>query len=787
MANDLIIKIGATSDQFKEELKSVKKETETLQKGLSTVAKNGAIAFAALSAGIGAASKAFGDFQSKFSDVVTLLDKSSFKTKTFKQGVKDLQDGVIKLGASSGESFDKLNKGLFDIISAGVPAEKAISALKAATDLAIAGATDTAVAVDGLTSALNAYSLDADQAEEVSQKFFIAQKFGKTTVEELASGFGLVASSAAAFGVSLDELLAAVSAATTAGIRTNSAYTGLAAIFAGISKPTKEAQEEAARLGIEFNTTALRAQGLEGFLNNLTEANGFTQQSVERLFGSVEAQKIAFALTGNQADNFSSTLGELGNKASVTETFLQALKVKTEDQNKQFERIARQTQAFATKLGEQLAPAVGNVLGRVEEFTMKLANLSDENTKFIADLLKYGAAAAAAVTALATVSVALLSLRTAMVAVRSAALLMWAAVTSPIGAAAVAIGSVGVAAYKGVRSLQGKDGIGADFTRPEDKGEAGIVKSDGSEAGTDGFSTTPDRYKAEIAAQKAHLEEQARLEEEAAAREAEAKRIRDEEETTRRQEASQKAAEDLQRKLEQEEEAKIEAAEKEDEFNAIRAQIQAETETELNEAELEALRQHLGIKLSTYEEFEKKVQAMRKAEADKAKQDELRRQKQEQQATDKFYNDSISATSAFLGEQSAITKAFQIAETIRSTYAAAQSQFAVYSKSNPPLAYAMAAAAVAAGLGRVSQISKARQGGIVGGSGTGDSQHMLLEPGELVVPKSLVPNFAQVFGAGGGGGGAAAGGSVQVEIDITDDAAQIITARQRENTILGVT
>lgn len=785
MANDLIIKIGATSDQFKEELRSVKKETETLQKGLTTVAKNGAIAFAALSAGIGAASKAFGDFQSKFSDVVTLLDKSSFKTKTFEKGVKDLQDGVIKLGASSGESFDKLNKGLFDIISAGVPAEKALDALAAATNLAIAGATDTAVAVDGLTSALNAYSLDADEAEAVSQKFFIAQKFGKTTVEELASGFGLVASSAASFGVSLDELLAAVSAATTAGIRTNSAYTGLAAIFAGISKPTKEAQEEAARLGIEFNTTALRAQGLEGFLNKLTEANGFTQQSVERLFGSVEAQKIAFALTGNQADNFSSTLASLGDQASVTETFLNALKVKTEDQNKQFQRIAVQTQAFATKLGEQLAPAVGSVLDRVEDFTMKLANLSDENVKFIADLLKYGAAAAAAVTALATVGAALIALRTSMVAVRAAAVGMWLAVTSPIGAAAVGIASVGAVAYKAVKSFRGEDGIGADFTKPEDKGEAGVLKGDGSEAGTDGFTSTPDRYKAEIEAQKAHLEQQAKLEEEAALKAAEAKRVRDEAEAVKRQEATNKAAEDLRRKLEQEEQTKLEAAEKEDEFNAIRAQIQAETETELNEAELEALRQHLGIKLSTYEEFEKKVQAMRKAAADKAKQDELRKQREEKRATDQFFSDTISATSSFLGEQSAITKAFQIAETVRSTYAAAQKQFEALS-ANPPLAYAAAAAAIAAGVGRVNQISKARQGGIVGGSGTGDSQHMLLEPGELVVPKSLVPNFAQTFGAGGGGNGQA-GSNVRVEIDITDDAAQVITARQRENTILGVT
>jgi hypothetical protein len=65
---------------------------------------------------------------------------------------------------------------------------------------------------------------------------------------------------------------------------------------------------------------------------------------------------------------------------------------------------------------------------------------------------------------------------------------------------------------------------------------------------------------------------------------------------------------------------------------------------------------------------------------------------------------------------------------------------------------------------------------------------MLLEPNELVVPKALAPDFIQSVGrpdAQGGESDADARGSI-VEIGIEDDAADFITAKQRENTDLAI-
>jgi len=358
---ELVIKISGNSKKFRNELNKVEravgKTTNKLEK-LSVAASRGiAIGLAAIAAGAVSSALAFADFEASFTNVVTLLDEGSFATKTLTEGIDDLKKGILELRGATGESFDNLNKGLFDLISAGVDAEKAIETLAVATNLAIAGATDTSVAVDGLTSALNAFSLEADDAQAISEKFFTAQKFGKTTVEELSRGFGLVASTANAFGVSLDELLASVSAVTIGGVRTSQAYTGLAAIFANISKPTKDAADEAEKLGIEFNTTALRAQGFAKFLDNITESAAFNETSLERLFGSVEAVKTILALTANEGAAFTEILAALGDETTSTTTFQNALAAQMDTVAQRMKTARGEIDAVKVEIGEELLPA----------------------------------------------------------------------------------------------------------------------------------------------------------------------------------------------------------------------------------------------------------------------------------------------------------------------------------------------------------------------------------------------------------------------------------------------
>lgn len=432
MARDknLTININAQTKNLEKGLNKAQKQTERLQKNLASLTKKAAIGFAAVAAAVTATTLSFAKFQKDFTKVVTLLDKSSFATKSLKEGIIDLEKGVLNLRAATGESFEDLNQGLFDIISTGTSAEEAMNLLAIATNLAAAGNTNVAVAVKAVTGSLNAFGLEASEAERVSQLFFLAQKNGATTVEEITNSIGVAASSADAYGLSLEELLAATAAVTLSSKSTSQALTGLNQVFANISKPTKEAVDEAKRLGIEFNTTALRAKGLEGFLNDLTTAEGFTSQSIEKLFGSVEAQGVAFALTGKQNKAFIDTLRQLQDEALLAETFNNALAAANSTVDKSLKKLGGSLQAVNVALGKEFAPLIIAISESLTNFAKFILNADSGILKATKNVILFIGVITGLTTVLGTLGIAIIALRTGVKALGIQALLTSKAMTA---------------------------------------------------------------------------------------------------------------------------------------------------------------------------------------------------------------------------------------------------------------------------------------------------------------------------------------------------------------------
>jgi len=437
---NLTISINADSSDFKKGLELAKLETNKLQKNFTRLGKASSLAFAGISAALTGTVLAFRGFERDFTQVVTLLDKTSFASKDLKSGIDGLKKGVLDLRSASGESFEALNKGLFDLISAGIPAEQAINSLKIATDLAAAGGTDVAIAVDAITTSINAFGLETSDGTEIAQKFFLAQKNGKTTVAELSNSLGVAASNAESFGVSLDEVLAATSAATLAGKSTSQALTGLNQVFANIAKPTADAAKEAERLGIQFDSAALRSKGLEGFLNDLVTAEGFTSSSIEKLFGSVEAMGVAFALTGEQNKDFVSTLKQLQNEAQLTDTFNEALAASNETVDKALKKLGGSLQAVLATLGAKFAPLIIKVADGLGSFARMIQNASDRTLNIIKNIVVFTAAITGLTAVISTAGLGIIVFRNILKGLAAqfafagtAARLFWLAVSGPIG------------------------------------------------------------------------------------------------------------------------------------------------------------------------------------------------------------------------------------------------------------------------------------------------------------------------------------------------------------------
>jgi TP901 family phage tail tape measure protein len=218
--------------------------------------------------------QSFRSFELQMAEVNSILDS------TTRDVLPGMEVGITQLSVKFGKSVGDMTKGLYDIVSAAFDADDAIGLLETATKAAVAGITTTESAVKTLTGVLNAYGLSAAHAAEISDKLFQSVIRGVYTFSDLESALGYVTPIAANVGVSLDEVLSAMSAATRQGQHLDSVTRGLGLLLQGIVSPTNEAAEAAQKYGIDMSATALRVGGLEGFLKQLSEATAKYGQQI---------------------------------------------------------------------------------------------------------------------------------------------------------------------------------------------------------------------------------------------------------------------------------------------------------------------------------------------------------------------------------------------------------------------------------------------------------------------------------------------------------------------------
>ncbi|MBC7293079.1 MAG: phage tail tape measure protein, partial [Thermoleophilia bacterium] len=318
-----------------------------------------------------AAIKMSTDFNAAMADVATLIPRNTDLVAGMKKEVQDL-------AVATGKSTTDLARGLYQVISAGVDARDAMSVLGVAARAAAAGLTDTNTAVDAITSTLNAYGLSADKASQVSDVLLTTVRLGKTTFGELGATIGRVIPIAAQTGVSFEDLNAAIVATTAVGLDTAEAVTGIRAALNNILKPSKQASELAASLGLQFDAQALKAKGLIPMLQEIVKATKGDTEAMTALFGSVEGVNAVLALTSEQGmAKMLAAQQEMQNAVGATDL---AFKTQTEGINATGFALAQLQQKAAVtaqNFGDALAPSLSRVLDAAQPLLNAIKGLVD--------------------------------------------------------------------------------------------------------------------------------------------------------------------------------------------------------------------------------------------------------------------------------------------------------------------------------------------------------------------------------------------------------------------------
>jgi TP901 family phage tail tape measure protein len=241
------------------------------------------------------------EFEKGMAEVQTLM------TDTERMNV-DVSASAMEFTKVYGTEQKDIIKAYYQTLSSGaVDAAHASGILDTAQRLAIGGVTSLHNAVDGLTAMLQSYNLKTADSVRVSDAMFIAARDGRTTIDELAKSVGHIAPLAAQMRVSFEELLAAVSTITTAGVSTSEAVTQVRSALLGLARQTREMPEHLKKIGVSSVQMAIQQRGLVQVMRDLMGSTGGSTEELVRLFGRIEAVNAMAALT-------SDTLGNRFNK-----------------------------------------------------------------------------------------------------------------------------------------------------------------------------------------------------------------------------------------------------------------------------------------------------------------------------------------------------------------------------------------------------------------------------------------------------------------------------------------
>ena len=334
------------TDEAGDEIEDTEKKSKSLGDTMGGVVTAGLKAAAAAAAAAMAAIAAMGGASIKFG---AEFETSMAKTGTLFSGTdeefKQLNDDILKISSSTGLAASGLAEAAYSAESAGVKQEDLANMLEQSAHLAAAGFTDVDTALAATAKTMNAYGDKAGTVEEIQKVLIQTQNLGITTVGELGASLAQVTPTAAAFGVSFDQVGASLANMTAAGTPTAQATTQLNSLIAELAKNgtvaaknLEKAAEGTEYAGMSFNEMMNAGADLSDVLGMLQKEADKNGVSMVDMFSSIEAGKAALSIFGEDGSKFKDNLAAMSTEADVV----------TEGYNKMMDTFENKSAVFKT-------------------------------------------------------------------------------------------------------------------------------------------------------------------------------------------------------------------------------------------------------------------------------------------------------------------------------------------------------------------------------------------------------------------------------------------------------
>ena len=298
-------------------------------------------------------------FEKQMKEVFTLLPGIT------KQGMDAMTADLVAFSKEMGIMPEKTVKPLYDALSAGVPKDNVFEFMRVASKNSVGGVAELSSSVDLLTSILNAYRMETEEAGNVSDILFTIVRKGKTTIPELASTISDVTTISSALKVEFSDVGAALATMTAQGISTAESTTFLKNALNELGKDTSGVSVLFKELtGSTFPEFIAQGNSLGDALQILDHHAQANNTSINNLFGNIRGGAAALALTGENAKIFAENLNEMENAAGATDTAFAKME----------ESVSRKLDKLKASLYNSIIETGNRMLPLLEEFIPVIQN-----------------------------------------------------------------------------------------------------------------------------------------------------------------------------------------------------------------------------------------------------------------------------------------------------------------------------------------------------------------------------------------------------------------------------
>lgn len=333
-------------------------------------------AAAAMAVPFAMGAKVFASFEEQMARVSTMLRGADMAfMPQFRKSVREMS---VEFGRSTGDITD----GLYDILSAQIPASQALEALDASLRAAVAGAATVKDTTSALLTLMETYGDQFKNAADASDFLFAVVRRGRTDLASLAPTIGQAITTAKEAGLSLEDFGASLALVTRAVGGTEMAVTALRAIAGTFLKPaTGGAKLWREKFGEAFDYTTLRAQGMLGVLRKLAQ---LTPGEVAAIFPNVRALRGVLPAIA-KLEGFGEDLAAMGGRAGETGVAFDKMAGTLAHFGRQVKRAGV---LILSVIGEALAEPLKGAAAAVKEWGSNVADWISKNKDAVRMLAK---------------------------------------------------------------------------------------------------------------------------------------------------------------------------------------------------------------------------------------------------------------------------------------------------------------------------------------------------------------------------------------------------------------